>query len=307
MKKKAVLIYNPKSGEALFKDQLDTVIDNIQNDHNGNGDGYYVDVFRICSYNDVFDYLKDKKDIDVVIGAGGDGTINSIITAMQMYNIDAPIAIVSSGTANDFASSLHLPKDPIELVQLIHKNNIKKADLGMVNGKYFINVTAVGLYANISSEVDQEFKNTFGKLAYYVKGVEKSLEKITKKLDFRVRITTSKEVYEDSFILMTILNTSNAGGFKKLSPDSNVSDGLFEFIGFKDTSTIQSIRSFFETIVGNHINNPNVLFFKDNYIKIEVLGENNQPVHCDIDGELGPVLPIEINVLPGKIKYFSTI
>ncbi len=305
MKKKAVLIYNPTSGEAIFKDKLDEVINNIQNDLDGNGEGYYVDVFRICSYNDVFEYFKDKKDIDIIIGSGGDGTINSIITAMNKYDIDVPIAIVSSGTANDFATSLNLPKDPVESVKLIHKNNIKKSDLGIVNGKYFINVTAVGLFANISSEVDQELKNAFGKLAYYAKGIEKSVEKITKNLDFKVKITTSTEVYEDSFILMTILNTSNAGGFKKLSPNSNAEDGLFEFIGFRDTTPIKSVRSFLETLVGNHINNPNVLFFKDNYMKIEVLENGNKPVHCDIDGELGPALPIEISVIPSKIKYFS--
>ncbi len=302
MKKKAVLIYNPKSGEATFKDRLDEVIDNIQNDYTGKTSGFDVEVFRICEYGDVLKFLEGRTDIDVVIGSGGDGTINCIITEMVKNNINVPLAIVSSGTANDFASSLKLPKDPVDIVKLIHKNNFINADIGTVNNEYFINVTAVGLFANISSEVDQELKNAIGKLAYYAKGIEKSFEKIANNTEFKVRITTSKEVYEDSFLLMTILNTSNAGGFSKLSPHSNIQDGLFEFIGFKDTTPLQGIKSFFETLRGNHINNPDVLYFKDSYIKIESVDSNGTIINCDIDGELGPALPIEIKVLPGKIK-----
>ncbi len=302
MKKKAVLIYNPKSGEATFKDVLDEVIDNIQNDYDGNGDGFNVEVFRVCKYGDIQRFLKDRTDIDVVIGSGGDGTINSIMATMVENKIDVPLAIISSGTANDFASSLKLPKSPVDIVKLIHKEKFINADIGLVNDKYFINVTAVGLFANISSEVDQELKNAIGKFAYYAKGIEKSFKKIRSNNEFKVKITTSTDVYEDSFIIMTILNSTNAGGFTKLSPNSSIDDGLFEFIGFKDTTPLKGVKSFFETLKGNHIDNPNVLYFQDSYIKIEAVASEKEIVNCDIDGEVGPALPIEIKVLPGKIK-----
>ncbi|MFV0519734.1 MAG: diacylglycerol/lipid kinase family protein [Lachnospirales bacterium] len=299
MNKKAVIIYNPKSGDASFKNVIDSVIDNLQNDYENKTKGYYVEVFRICEYGDVFEYMKTLGEVDLILGSGGDGTINAIISAMIELNLNIPLAIVPSGTANDLATFLKLPTDPIETVKLIHRGNIMPIDIGSVNGIYFINVLAVGIFANISSEVDQELKNVIGKLAYYLKGAEK----LTKHEAFNVRVIANDKVYEDSFLLLAVLNSTNAGGFSKLSPDSSVDDGLFEFIGFKNTTPLKSIKSFIEIINGNHIFDENVLYFKANEIFIDIIEEGRQ-VCCDIDGELGPALPVDIKVLHKKINVF---
>ncbi len=299
MRKKAVVIYNPKSGDAHFKDVLDQVIDNLQNNYATGEKGYFVDVFRICEYGEVFEYMKTLKDVDLIFGSGGDGTINAIISAMIELELDVPLAIVPAGTANDLATYLEVPSDPIEMAKLVHKANIMPIDIGKVNDVYFINVLAIGIFANISSEVDQELKNIFGKVAYYVKGAEK----LSKYETFPVRVVANGEVYEDSFLLLTVSNTTNAGGFTKLSPDSSIDDGEFEFIGFKTTSPLNNIKYFIELLQGNHIFDENVLYIKSKSMTIELLKQDRE-VRCDIDGELGPALPVNIEVLHKKIKVF---
>ncbi|MFV0441166.1 MAG: diacylglycerol/lipid kinase family protein [Lachnospirales bacterium] len=304
--KTALLIYNPRSGTASFKDNLDSIIDNIQTDYENNLRQYNVKLFRIFKYGDIYEYLENNKDFDIIIGSGGDGTINMIVSAMIKYDIDKPLCIIPSGTANDLASYLKLPKNPIDIVKLIHKNNLAPLDIGSINDRYFINVVAIGVLANISMEVDQELKHVIGKLAYYIKG----LEKLTHLSSLKVKITTNNDEYEEDLLFMLILNSTGAGGFRNLSKNSSVNDGIFEFIGFKKTTPLENLKTFFKNlgttnILQNNILKNNIVVLKDSDFKIELLDTDTKTdVHCDIDGELGPKLPVTVKVLPSKINVF---
>ena len=296
--KKLNLIYNPESGSKSFKDDIDNCLKVFQYA------GYYVSIFRISSSGQLDEYLQsiNEDNCDVIVVSGGDGTINSISSYIVKNNLNIPMGIIPSGTANDVASFLGIPTESVSAAKLIANGNIKSIDMGMVNQKYFVNVCAIGLFTNVSQNIDPDFKNRLGKLAYYIDGVKQmpNFEPIS------LKITNSKGIIKDDFYLFMALNSSGTGGFKKLSINAQIDDGMLDFVGFKATSLIDFAKLFLKVLSGEYLNEPKILFFKDNYAKIEVINHKIKPLYlkADVDGEEGPSIPLEIKCIKHKLNVF---
>lgn len=296
--KKLKLIYNPFSGNGEFKFNLDSCISKFQSK------GYEVHLFRSIEYGDIDKHLStiERNYYDAFVISGGDGTINILVNALMKYGLNhIPIGIIPSGTANDFASFLKIPKDVEAACDFILDNNPKDVDLGKANDKFFINVCAGGLFSNISYNIDKDFKNTFGKLAYYLKGIEQ-LPSFTA---IPLRITNSNQVIEDKINLFLVLNSSGTGGIENLSPTASISDGMFDFVGFKDGPLYEVPKLILKFIKGDYLNDDRMIFFKDSYIKIENLSDDGRFLVTDLDGEQGPKMPVEIKNIKSAVKIFA--
>ena len=148
-----------------------------------------------------------------------------------------------------------------------------------------------------------EFKNTLGKLAYYIKGVQQ-LPKFRK---IRFRITRENEVIEDYFYLFLVLNGTSAGGFNKLGIDAQIDDGYMDFIGIK-ACTINDMAVLFSKILrGEHLQDKNIVFFQDNKFDIECLKGVESFKESDIDGERGPDFPLHIEVKRKALKVITNL
>ena len=291
--KKIKLIYNPYSGDKTFKFDLDIYVTNLQQA------GYEVHMFRSINQGDIENHLKDieKNFYDAFIVSGGDGTINIVVNCLMKYNLNhIPIAIIPSGTANDFATFLKLPKEPDDACKIIANNKTIPVDVGLCNDKYFINVCAGGLFANVSEKIDKNFKEALGKFAYYIR----ALQEMHTFKPISLKITNSKETIEDKFDLFLILNTSGTGSIKNLSPTASISDGVFDFVGFRNVGIANLPSVAIKYLKGEYLEHDKILFFQDKDITIESIEE----VYTDLDGEKGPKLPINIKNIPSAIKVF---
>ncbi len=291
--KKIKLIYNPNSGDKTFKFDLDIYIENLQNA------GYEVHVFRCINEKSMEQAFKNipKDFYEAFIVSGGDGTINIFINYIMKYGLNhIPFAIIPSGTANDFASFLKLPKEPDDACRIIKDNKTIPVDIGLCNDKYFINVCAGGLFANVSEKIDKNLKEALGKFAYYIS----ALQDMHTFKPINLKITNSKGVIEDKFDLFLILNSSGTGSIKKLSPSASISDGFFDFVGFRNVG-ITDLPSFvIKFLKGEYLEHDKIVFFQDKEINIESVEE----IYSDLDGEKGPRLPINIKNIPNAIKIF---
>ncbi len=291
--KKIKLIYNPYSGDKTFKFDLDIYVTNLQNA------GYEVHMLRSTNHNDIEDNLKSipKDFYDAFIVSGGDGSINIVVNCLMKYGLNhIPLAIIPSGTANDFATFLKLPKEPDDACKIIANNKTISVDVGLCNDKYFINVCAGGLFANVSEKIDKTFKEALGKFAYYIR----ALQEMHTYKPITLKITNSKETIEDKFDLFLVLNTSGTGSIKNLSPTASISDGVFDFVGFRNVG-VANLPSFaLKFLKGEYLEHDKILFFQDSQILIESVEE----VYSDLDGEIGNKLPINIKNIPNAIKVF---
>ncbi len=294
--KKVQLIYNPVAGNKSFPNYLDTFIQKFQQA------GYSSRIFRTTTDSTMSEALAEvDNSYYAIIVAGGDGSVNQVINIMKRRNLDVPLGVIPAGTANDFANNLNMPADFNRCFDLILNNRVKEVDLGVVNGEYFVNVCAGGLLSRVSHDIDRKFKNTLGKLAYYLKGIEQ----IPKLRPIPLRITTSKEVLEEEVYLFLVLNSNGAGGFTKLAPEAVLDDGLFDFIGIKARPLHEIAALFLKIIQGEHLDDKNVIYRQDNYFKLECIDDTYSTHFADVDGEKGPSLPVDVSLVNKKLKIFS--
>jgi len=288
-----LLIYNPKSGHKTFTQSLDSIVERVQRD------GYQLLLYRLEDYEGLGQYFDTVafQTVDRVWVAGGDGTLNTVITELLKRNIELPIAIFPIGTANDFAHHFGIQKDLSKQLDIALGNTCTPVDVGQMNQQYFINVASLGALIDVSHRTETIAKNTLGMLAYYIKG----LEELPNMRAIDVRITLGEITFDRSIYFMLIMNGKSAGGFKKLGNFANISDGLFDVIIFNKCPVFEMMGLLIKVLNGEHVNSDYVEYYQTNELHIE----SNQDIPTDVDGEIGSSFPIHITNLPRRIRILS--
>lgn len=289
--KKVRFIYNPFSGENAILHELDKVFKIHQEN------GYQVVPYRIQRNKDIKEALDVIDDTyEYILIAGGDGTVDSVVNAMMAREVDLPIAILPVGTANDFGKFLDLPTDIGQACKRILSSTPKAIDIGKINDKYFINVASSGLFTDVSQKTDVNLKNTIGKLAYYLKG----LEELPNFRRLKVRLKSKEIDYNGEMYLILVFNGETAGNFK-LATRADVEDGYLDVIMIKAVPIIEILPLFIKILRGEHLDSNKVIYFKTN----DVLIESNEDITTDIDGEKGPDFPLHIQCIKGGVKILG--
>ena len=290
--KRLALIYNPNSGDRTFKNFLDDLLDIFQSA------GFSVTVHRSESALSIRLFIENMKsgEYEAIVISGGDGSVNMVVNAMMENGLSSKLGIIPSGTANDFATYLNLPKNPILAAEIIAGEKTTDIDLGKANERYFINVFALGYPANISQIVNEDLKNLMGKMAYYMKG----LGELPKIAPITVDITNSQGTFREELALALVLNGNGAGGFADLVSGS-ASDGLLDFLALRAVSFSALPPLLLKIMKGELSEDENVIHFKDSFIKIESFGA----LSTDVDGEPGPPTPVVIKNIPGALKVYT--
>ena len=289
--KKVRMIYNPYSGENIILNELDIIIELHQEK------GYQIIPYRIEREHSVGEALDIiDENYKYIIVAGGDGTVDSVVNAMMERNIDLPIAILPVGTANDFGTFLDMPSDVKEACQRILNSEPKPVDVGRINNKYFVNVASTGLFTDVSQKTDVNLKNTIGKLAYYLKGIEE-LPNFRK---LKVKLTSKEIEYEGEMYLILVFNGQTAGSFK-LATRADLTDGFLDVIMIKAVAIYEILPLFIKILKGEHLASDKVIYFKTK----ELLIESHEDIVTDIDGERGPDFPLHIECIQGGIKVLG--
>lgn len=291
--KKVKFIYNPNAGENIIIDKLDEVIDINQRN------GYFIVPARLNKEMDMKKAMEDIEDgYSHVLIAGGDGTIDLLINVMMEMGVNIPIGILPMGTANDFAKYIGIPKDVTEALNQMFEFAPKKIDLGMINDRYFVNVASTGLFTDVSQKTQDEMKNSIGKLAYYIKGIEQipNLRKIP------VKITSADENFEGDMYAVLVFNGRTAGNLD-LAYKSKADDGLLDVIMIKASSILEFVPLLGKMLRGDHLEDPvGLLYFQTKEVTIE---SKDEMIVSDIDGERGPDFPLHIKCIPEGITILG--
>lgn len=291
---KAKIIFNPSSGRQLMQRKIDYLANLLINE------GYTVSKFNTRKKNDAMIETMNscEGDWDFIVVCGGDGTVNEVAKGIVKSKRKIPVAILPAGTVNDFANHMGLPRNINGFFQMIKNEKVIDVDLGKVNDEYFVNVAASGLLTNVGYQVQPEAKAVFGRVAYYVEG---AMEIPKQGFDpIRVRFESEEYNKEEDIHLFLTSNSASIGGFKRLAPDANVSDGYLDVVIIKKSEVQDLAQIFINIFKGEHINHPNVSYFKSK----KILVETKEDVTIDIDGEYGGKLPAIFEVEPAGFKIF---
>mgnify|MGYP006278813501 CR=1 FL=1 len=294
--KKIRIIYNPSSGRQVVQRRIDDICKILMDK------GYIIGKYATKKKNDALNETINtcNGDWDAIIACGGDGTINEVASGIVKSKRKLPVAILAGGTVNDFATYMNLPRTPVEFCDMITNENTLKVDMGACNDNYFVNVATGGLLTNVAHKVTSDTKTVLGRMAYYFEGIREIPRQRFRPIN--VRITSDEFTMEDEIFLFVISNGKSVGGFKKLSPNADVQDGLLDCMIIKKAEFQDIVSIFLRIHLGEHINNQKVEYFKTKKIVIENLTDEETQV--DIDGEYAGELPVKVEVLPKAFEIF---
>ena len=289
--KRVLLIYNPNAGNGVIKAHLDEIIGTFAEV------GMLIIPYRLGGALDVdrlFTKLK-VQDFYKVIAAGGDGTVNLVVNAMVRHNINIPLAIFPTGTANDLAGYLEIPHTIEGMIQTALSDDYISADVGRAGERCFVNVLAIGMLVDISQRTDPVIKNTLGIGAYYLR----TLAEVPFARASRLRITSRERTIDTDISIVLVMNGRAAGGFKSVAPFSEIGDGLLDVVVFRKLILPVMLPVLLAVMTGQHTGDKRVEYFRTAKLRIEP--PKGEVINTDLDGERGDPLPLDIEVLPGRL------
>lgn len=307
-RKRARLIYNPTSGQEIMKKNVAEVLDILE------GFGYETSAFQTTAAKDSAKNEAERAaraGFDLIVAAGGDGTINEVVNGIAPLRRRPKMAIIPTGTTNDYARALKVPRgNPIEAARLIGKNQTILMDIGLAQNKkdgqdnrhYFINIAAAGTLTELTYSVPSQLKTTFGYLAYVVKGAE-----LLPQVQFiPVRVKHDKGVFEGKVSMIFVALTNSIGGFEQIVPDAKLDDGHFTLIMVK-TGNLFEILHLIRLVIdgGKHIESDKIEYIKTRKLQIESLDEEQRRLLINLDGEYGGEAPVILSNLSNHIEFFA--
>lgn len=292
MTKKAMVIINPSSGKEKAEEYKELVLEVLNKEYEN------IDVNYTEKANDATKFAGQacEENYDLVVSMGGDGTINEVINGLAPHERRPIYGILPLGTVNDLSQALKIPQKVEKAIEMLGSGKVISIDTGKINDQYFGNVVAVGRVPEAIHEVSIEEKSKLGSLAYYIKGAKRILEKDT----FLVRLTFNEVKWEGEIAAILVGLTKSLGAFDKIFPNAQVDDGKLHVIVVRDLSLIETLKLTPNLLTEKLEDSENITYMKLDQIKIEALGEKEYS--SDIDGDKGPDLPIDIQVLPSFLK-----
>ncbi|SDC55735.1 diacylglycerol kinase [Shouchella lonarensis] len=286
--KRARVIYNPTAGREQLRKNLAYILERLERA------GYEASAHATtpkegCAKEAA--RLAGERGFDVVIAAGGDGTIFEVVNGLATLPERPMLGIIPAGTTNDFARALTIAKDIEKACDVLCEGYYEPIDIGAINDKFFINIAAAGSLTELTYEVPSKMKTMVGQLAYYLKGIEK-LPQIK---PTSVRITYDNHVFEGEIMTLLIANTNSIGGFEKLCPGASLQDGLFDLLIVQKTTFPEFLHVASLAMRGDHLSHPKLLHIQAKQVTVEVL--QGAEMQLNLDGERGGVLPAKFTNL----------
>lgn len=273
--KRVLFIYNPNAGKELLKPKLSDVLDIIVKA------GYEVTVYPTQSYRDAYRKVASyTEQYDRIICSGGDGTLDEVVTGMMQRENRIPVGYIPTGTTNDFANSLHIPKDLLQAADTAANGEEFACDIGRFNEDVFVYIAAFGLFTDVSYQTKQEMKNILGHLAYVLEGMTRLFDIPS----YRIRVTHDDEVIEDEFVFGMVTNSRSVGGFRNMIGKNVVfDDGEFEVTLIKTPKSPLALQEIVGALLISQVNSKYMYSFKTSKITFESLEE----IPWTLDGEFG--------------------
>ena len=248
-----------------------------------------------------------KGGFDLIIGVGGDGTLNEITNGFfkdqrdsTIINSEASLGIVPSGTGSDFIRAMKIPRDFQKSVKLIKDSKMRKIDVGKVafstSSQYFINVSDFGLGAEVIKRLSTIPAQKRGRLTYY-RGLLSTIKNYHAK---PIKITLNdNEVIEGRFLIGAVANGKIFGGGMIIAPEAEPDDGYFDVILIEDMKKIEIVTNSRHLYTGAILKNPKVRLRRAKSVRVN----STEEVNIECDGELSGTLPAEFTVIPGAVNF----
>jgi diacylglycerol kinase (ATP) len=279
----AVCIFNPRAGRAI------TGLDEIRSrlcPH-----GYEVD-FKATAYPlHAVELARQGSadDADLVIAAGGDGTVNEVACGLALSSV--PLAVLPCGTSNVLAKELRLPRRILDVVDMIPHLQPMRIALGKGGGRYFVMMAGVGIDAQIIYELDTTVKRTLGEPGFWLE----ALRHWIRYRFLRFSVDVDGKSYEATFVIISRVGWY-AGGVK-ITSRADLRNNQFDVCIFKGTSRLDYLRYLSGVLSGTHPHFHDVTYTRGTLVQMTAKDQ----IRVQMDGEIAGTLPMAFEFVPNAL------
>lgn len=232
---------------------------------------------------------------DLVVAAGGDGTISAVADALA--GTETPLGIVPLGTANVLAGELGIPVDLEDACRLLAgDHDLTRIDAMEVAGKHYVTQVGVGLDAVMIRDTLGEHKRRFGRLAYIWTAA-------TRLIGFQRRkftLTVDGVVTRPSAMQVLVANCGTLGHRPfRWGPDIRPDDARLDVCVIRTRTVVDFVTLSWHFICGQHRRSPKVHYLAATR---SVTIATTKPMPVQADGEIVGQTPVTVRVVPGAIR-----
>ncbi len=238
-------------------------------------------------------YAREVADhATAAIAWGGDGTVSEVANGLAGTNV--PILACPAGTENLLAKELRISSNPRNVVEAVRYGRVADCDVGVINGRNFLLIIGVGFDGEVVRRLAAVRTGHISHLSYFW-----PIWRTFWEHDFpHLRITSDgKEIFDD-YGLAFIGNISRYSVGLRICRDALFDDGLLDLVVFHCRQQTALVLHAAWTLLRRHPLKGNVVYRRLRHVRIET----DQPVPSQVDGDVGPMTPVDISIAPQRVK-----
>jgi YegS/Rv2252/BmrU family lipid kinase len=290
--KKAILVYNKNAGRGAVERHVAQIV-SVFDDA-----GYEMLPKALCFGENP---MEGSEDVDLVVIAGGDGTINYVVNGIMHKALSPRIGVIPAGTANDFAGAIGMSRDFVQAAKQIIAGETELIDCGRVEyinraegdrDRYFVNIFSFGIFTTTSQHTPEQLKHRIGKSAYILA----AFKELRNLHGIPLTVTTDGEAFYYPTLMGLVFNGETAGRVP-LARMASLKDGVFDCLFLRKRKTaFQSACDMLLYIIG--IKTPAVKYLRTS--QLTLMSPTSEAT--DVDGQSGGSFPMRVSCLRGALN-----
>lgn len=225
-----------------------------------------------------------KDEENIIYAVGGDGTLSEVLNGV--VGTKNKIGIIPAGSGNDFYRTVkELGKTEIE------------SDVGVVNGKYFLNIACVGIDAEVANNVPLMKKKNVKVKNLYTASILYTFTHFKFK---QIHFKSQEKDEKGNFTILSICNGRYYGGGYNISPKASLDDNYFDVYYINKLRLPSIINLLLKLKKGKLEQDKRTNHFKTNNITVT----SEEPIRFNVDGETIENTKFEIKIIPKAIKIY---
>lgn len=253
-------------------------------------------------------YVMEKTfDHDVIVAAGGDGTVHEVINGMMQARVKnghtenmAALGVLPIGSGNDFVKMLNVPVHLHKALHILKHKQTMPVDVGQISvdgnhTRFFNNNIGIGFDAYVNYE-SIKIKHLRG-VAIYLTAVIKSIFKYHPPL---MHVDIGGDKFSRKILMLTIGNGRCSGGGFYITPDAKVDDGLFDVCSIDAMGKGRMLASLLKVMKGTHLNIQGVSLRRS--VEVRIRSDEALPIHADGEVVSLDAHEIKLKILPSALQ-----
>ncbi|RSL32485.1 diacylglycerol kinase family lipid kinase [Salibacterium salarium] len=235
-------------------------------------------------------------DYELIIIIGGDGAVHEAVNGLAVLDSPPPLGILPGGTCNDFSRALSIPQQLRRATESIMNGTIRYIDVGQINDRYFTNFCGIGLIADTSVNINDNWKGRLGRFSYFVS----ALQTLTNTAPFSFKLTIDGYEIVDEAVMLLIANGNFLGTNQLPFQHIILDDGECNIfvVNQGGASLLREYLQAKNPFAWNPDKN-DIRHYQGRTIDLQT----SSPMKVDTDGEIYMQTPVSITTQSGKTPF----